>query len=168
MKKYPLLSAAALAGLLLSGCASIVDGRPKTVTVISNPPGAKLIVADARGNKLSENTTPASISLKRSDGYFVPAKYKLTFEAPGYYPQEVTLKATVNGWYFGNFVLGGAIGLLAVDPATGAMWTFSPNQINRNLVSSTQTLSPEELKAAELKANPPRVYTSASQTGKNK
>ena len=63
MKKYPLLLAAALAGLFLSGCASIVDGRPKIVTVLSNPPGAKVIVADARGNKLSENTTPASISL---------------------------------------------------------------------------------------------------------
>ncbi|WP_174263189.1 CsgG/HfaB family protein [Citrifermentans bemidjiense] len=28
----------------------------------------------------------------------------------------------MNGWYWGNIVFGGVIGLLIVDPATGAMW----------------------------------------------
>lgn len=166
MKKYSLIWACALAGLFLSGCASIVDGGPKTVTITSNPPGAKLTVADGQGNKISENTAPASISLKRSNGYFIPAKYKLTFEAPGYYPSEITLKATINGWYFGNVILGGAIGLLGVDPATGAMWTFSPSEINRNLISSANNLSAEELKAAEAKANPPKVYDSSKREKK--
>jgi hypothetical protein len=165
MKIYPLVLATALAALLLSGCASIVDGRPKVVTITSDPPGAKVTVADNRGHTISENTTPASISLKRGDGYFVPAKYKLMFEAPGYYPSEVTLKATLNGWYFGNIVAGGAVGLFLVDPATGAMWTFSPSDIHRNLIPSTTSLSAEDLKAAEGKANPPKVYA-PSKTGK--
>ena len=161
MNKYPIVLASALAALLLCGCASIVDGGPKTITVTSNPTGAKLIVAEEDGHTVSEKTTPASITLKRSAGYFVPAKYKLTFEAQGYYPSEVQIKATINGWYFGNVLLGGAIGLIAVDPATGAMWTFSPSQINRNLISSTISLSPEELQIAEAEANSPKAHKPA-------
>jgi hypothetical protein len=61
----------------------------------------------------------------------------------------------VDGWYFGNLLFGGLIGLLIVDPATGAMYKLEPNEINCNLVSSAVALTPEELKAAELKANPP-------------
>ena len=166
MRKNPFILAGALACLLLSGCASIVDGRPKTLTITSDPAGAKLTVTDVKGQKISENTTPTNISLKRSGGYFVPGQYKLTFEAPGYYPSEVSLKATMNGWYLGNIMFGGLIGLAFVDPATGAMWTFSPSQINRNLISSATSLSPAELQAAEIKANPPKVRTSSNTTKK--
>jgi hypothetical protein len=161
VKTYPVILAGTLACALLSGCASIMDGGPKTVTITSEPPGAKLTVADANGQTVSESTTPASISLKRSAGYFVPGQYKLTFEAPGYYPSEVRIKATLNGWYFGNIMFGGLIGLAGVDPATGAMWTFSPSEINRNLISSTISLSPQELRAAEAKANSPKAHEPA-------
>jgi hypothetical protein len=39
--------------------------------------------------------------------------------------QSVPLTAKINGWYFGNLLFGGIIvGMLIVDPATGAMWTL--------------------------------------------
>jgi hypothetical protein len=38
--------------------------------------------------------------------------------------------STVNGWYVGNVILGGMIDLLVVNPATGAMWTLTPKDLN--------------------------------------
>jgi uncharacterized protein YceK len=157
MKKLIITSALAAVCILVSGCASIVDGRDKTVNITSNPAGATVKVFDKNGKQVSMNTTPTSIRLKRNQGYFVPAQYKLVFEAPGYYPSETQIKGTVNPWYLGNVVLGGLIGIVIIDPATGAMWTFSPNDVNRNLVPSTVSLNPDELMAAESKANPTKV-----------
>lgn len=39
--------------------------------------------------------------------------------------RAVTLTTGPSGWYVGNVVFGGLIGLLIVDPATGAMWGIS-------------------------------------------
>jgi hypothetical protein len=43
------------------------------------------------------------------------------------------VEGQVNGWYFGNIIFGGLIGLLAVDPATGAMYTLQPRQVETTL-----------------------------------
>ena len=56
---------------------------------------------------------------------------KLTKE--GYLPLERQLEASINGWYFGNIIFGGLIGILIVDPATGAMWKISEENINVKL-----------------------------------
>ncbi len=140
--------------LLFTGCASIVDGRAKTVQINSNPSGAKVSIYDKTGKSVAVETTPVKLKLKRHHGYFNAEQYRIVFEAPGYYPSETQVQSTLNGWYFGNIVFGGAIGFLILDPATGAMWTLHPRELNRNLVSSSTTLSPEELKEADAKANP--------------
>ncbi len=167
MKKL-IIPALALYCVLASGCASIVDGRAKTVRINSNPTGAKVVIFDKSGKEVATQTTPATIKLKRHSGYFVGQKYKLVFEAPGYYPSETYVNSTLNGWYLGNIVFGGAIGLLVLDPATGAMWTLSPKDVNWNMVSSAVPLTPEQLKEAEVKANPPKRPPQASpgKTGK--
>lgn len=36
--------------------------------------------------------------------------------------KRVTLTYKLNGWYFGNILFGGAIGMQIIDPATSAMW----------------------------------------------
>jgi hypothetical protein len=165
MKKAIITSALAAICIFFTGCASIVDGRAKTVRINSEPSGARVSIVDKKGKIVASETTPATIKLKRNRGYFMGEKYKLVFEAPGYYPSETYVQSTLNGWYLGNIVFGGAIGLLIVDPATGAMWTLSPREVNRNLVSSAVTLTPEQLKEAELKANPVKVLRPAP-TGK--
>lgn len=63
----------------------------------------------------------------------------------------------MDGWYFGNILFGGLIGFLIVDPATGAMYTLKPDTLNVHLVSNVVALTPEELKLAEAKSNPPPV-----------
>ena len=153
--------------LLFTGCASIIDGGPKTVQINSNPEGAKVTIFNKAGKEVSVNTTPASIALKRG-GFYSTEDYKLHFEMPGYYPYETHVASSIDGWYLGNVIFGGFIGILIVDPATGDMWTLSPRELNCNLVSSATSLTPEELKAAELKANPvPETHPSSNPKSKN-
>ena len=156
-----------LAGLLAvitfgAGCASMVDGGPTVVRINSQPAGAKVSVFNRDDKPVCTQTTPASIILKRDRGYFAGERYKVVFEAPGYYPATRYIDSRINGWYWGNIIFGGTIGMFVVDPLTGAMFTLSPDELNWNLVPSTVTMTPEELKAAELKANPPKVIKSTT------
>jgi hypothetical protein len=139
---------------LFTGCASIIDGGSKTVRISSNPTGAKVTISNRDGKAVSVQTTPAIVVLERSRGYFSGENYKLVFDEPGYYPYETHVKSSVDGWYFGNILFGGLIGMLIVDPATGDMFTLKPREVSCNLVSSATPLTSDELKAAELKANP--------------
>ena len=117
--------AAALLGMaaILAGCASIVSKSEYPVSVISNPMGADFVVKRANGMPIASGVAPATITLGASDGYFKPAKYTVEFRRKGVV-QSVPLTAKVDGWYFGNLLFGGLIGLLIVDPATGSMWTL--------------------------------------------
>lgn len=163
MKKILQFSLLAVSAFLLSGCASIINGGGhQTVRVDSNPTGAKFTVFDAAGQVIETTNTPASLRLKRSAGYFHKGGYRLAFEADGYYPGELKIGSNLNDWYLGNIIFGGAIGLVIVDPLTGAMWTLDPDKINYTLVSSATPLSPEELKLAQAKANPPKSYSQTS------
>ena len=155
--KIKLLSFLLLLPLLFTGCSSIVDGRDQHVKINSHPTGATFSIYDKEGKVVTTNTTPANLVLNRRHGYFNGEDYKMIFEAPGYYPYEVHVKSTVDGWYFGNIIFGGLIGLIIVDPATGAMYTLKPDTLDVHLVSNAVALTPEELKVAEAKANPAPV-----------
>jgi hypothetical protein len=144
----------AIISLLFTGCASIIDGGAKAVHINSNPEGAKVTISNRDGKTISVQMTPAIVVLERSHGYFSGEDYKLIFEQSGYHPYETHIKSSVDGWYFGNIIFGGLIGILIVDPATGDMFTLAPRDVNYNLVSSAVSLTPDELKVAELKANP--------------
>lgn len=117
--------AACATSLLMCNCATIFGGASnRDVLVRSNPEGAKVTVTDKKGQLVHQGVTPTTVSLRRSSGFFVPASYKLNFKKKGCPDQTVDLKAEINPWYFGNIVFGGLIGILIVDPATGAMWTL--------------------------------------------
>ena len=162
MKRILWASTLALMCILVTGCASIVDGGDKTIRIDSNPSGASFVVYDSRDKRVGSGITPAEAGLKRNHGYFTGEKYKLIFEAPGYYSGEMYVQSTLDGWYFGNLVFGGLIGFLIVDPATGDMYTLDPRKLNYTLLSTNLNLGPEELQAAQLKANPPKTYPAST------
>lgn len=117
--------AACATSLLMCNCATIFGGTSnRSVVVRSNPEGAKVTITNKNGELVHEGVTPTTASLRRSSGYFAPETYKLNFQKAGCPEQTVELKAGINPWYFGNVVFGGLIGILIVDPATGAMWTL--------------------------------------------
>ena len=121
------------AAAFTSGCASIVHGGPRSIPVASTPPGANVSIYDRNNKVVMMNTTPFVASLPVKGGYFKGHSYRLVFEMPGYATSEVNLKPTLSGWYFGNIVFGGLLGLLVVDPLTGAMYNLSPEKIEQPL-----------------------------------
>ena len=114
----------------MTGCASIFSGSTQTLTFKSVPDTANITITNKSGEKIHTSSTPATVTLKRGNGYFKPAGYEITFSKEGFQTKTVQVKATVNGWYIANIIFGGLIGFLIVDPATGAMYTLSPSDIN--------------------------------------
>ena len=128
--KLFLTTACLAAALTMTGCASIFSGSTQTLTFKSVPDTANITITNKLGEKIHTGSTPATVTLKRGNGYFKPAGYQVTFSKEGFQTKTVQVKATVNGWYIANIIFGGLIGFLIVDPVTGAMYTLSPSDIN--------------------------------------
>jgi hypothetical protein len=150
--------------LALTGCASIFNGSSQAVTIRSVPEGAAVAVFNRAGDKVHTGTSPLTLTLARGAGYFKPEVYKISFLKEGFAAKELTVTGTMSGWYIGNLLFGGLLGMLAVDPVTGAMYMF-PDSITETLVEepaktsegvrtltvvSTDSLTPEQLKLARL------------------
>lgn len=76
--------------------------------------------------------TPTTVTLNAGEAYFHAKSYNITFSKPGYAQQHAVVKASLSGWYFGNIIFGGLIGILIVDPITGKMWKL-PQDVSANL-----------------------------------
>jgi hypothetical protein len=120
----------------VTGCATIVHSGPRPVSVASTPAGATVSIYDRDNHLVDTNTTPFVARLYPKYGYFTGQSYRLVFEMPGHAPSEVRLQSTLSGWYFGNIVFGGLIGMLIVDPLTGAMYNLAPDKIDQSLPES--------------------------------
>jgi hypothetical protein len=125
-----------LAALALSGCASIVGDSENTIPISSNPVGAEVTIANQDGVEVYRGTTPATVTLDTGGGYFDDQAYLITIAMDGYAPQTVSVGTELNAWYVGNVVIGGPIGLLIVDPLTGAMWKLDRRHVNLELPPS--------------------------------
>ena len=128
------------ASAALSGCATIVHGGPKNIPVASTPAGAKVSIYDRSNTLVMTNTTPFVAALDPKFGYFKGQTYRLVFELAGYAPAELKLDSTLSAWYFGNLLFGGLIGMLVVDPLTGAMYNLAPEKIEQSLSASQAEL----------------------------
>ena len=117
----------------LGGCATIVHGGPRPVSVSSRPEGAKVSIYDRSNTLVQTNTTPFVAQLPSKYKYFKGQEYRLVFELPSYSTAEVRLQPTLSGWYIGNLLFGGVIGMLIVDPLTGAMYNLTPEKIEQSL-----------------------------------
>jgi hypothetical protein len=149
--------------MFATGCSSIVSKSDWPITFNSNPSGAQITITDKSGRQIHSGTTPTTLTLPAKSGYFQSARYDVELKLAGYTTGKGTVSAKLNGWYLGNIVFGGLIGMLIVDPATGAMWKL-PDQYTVNLAketaaaSETRTLQivsindfPEELRSKLIK-----------------
>jgi hypothetical protein len=136
MKKV--LIALLVSGLLV-GCASIVSKSKYPISVNSNPSGSKITITDDSGMSVYEGTTPAVVKLKSGKGYFKKATYQVRFEMEGYGARIMPITHKLDGWYFGNLLFGGFIGLLIVDPISGAMFKPETDYVSVNLDQNSST-----------------------------
>ena len=125
---------------VLSGCATIVHGGPRPVSVASTPPGATVSIYDRNNTLVETNTTPFVAQLPTTYSYFKGQSYRLVFEMPAHERTEVKLEPSLSGWYFGNIVFGGLIGMLVVDPITGSMYNLAPKKIEQTLTPNQAQL----------------------------
>ncbi len=117
--------------LLMTNCAAIIHGNKQIVDFSSQPPGAKVFI-DGK----EYGTTPTSVELKRMGrlkGESSEKKeYQVKIDLDGYYPYEIKVKRTVDGWFFGNVLFGGLLGII-IDAASGSMYKLTPDQITATM-----------------------------------
>lgn len=136
--------------LLSSGCASIVSHSRWPVSIQSSPSNASIRIVDRKGKEVYNGATPANVDLKSGSGFFHRAMYMVTFDLPGYAKHTEVVEYKVNGWYWGNLLIGGAIGMLIVDPATGAMYKVRNPLVKAYLTEQTSSIDEPGLRIMEL------------------
>jgi hypothetical protein len=123
------------------GCASIISKSVYPVSISSQPDAAEISIKNRAGQNVFTGRTPTTVNLKAGAGFWKGETYTVSFKKEGYLPQTAQIIRGVDGWYIGgNFVFGGLIGWLIVDPATGAMWTLEDLHVD---LSPSQTSSIE-------------------------
>lgn len=111
------------ATLLLSGCASIVEGTEQKITVQTPPvEGAQCYLQNDKG-KWYLDCTPGTVCVHKSCGDLI-----VTVQKPGYEKSSVRIQSKTNGMTFGNALFGGIIGA-GVDCADGAAFNY-PDMIS--------------------------------------
>jgi hypothetical protein len=111
--------------LLMSSCATIVSGSKQNVRFSSNPSTASVFIDEVEVGK-----TPFEIKLARISSHSVVLKLD------GYQTYQTRLTKSFNGWYIGNILIGGIIGLI-IDPITGAMYNLTPDQVDAQMNKGT-------------------------------
>ena len=123
----------------LSGCASIFKSNQHELQLSSNPSGAAVAITDSTGSVVYNGSTPATVNLKTDKAYFSGETYTVRFTSAGQ-ERQVPIATKVRGWYFGNLLLGGLIGMVIVDPLTGAMWKLDRDSVSVDFRSAENTV----------------------------
>ena len=117
------LSFLTAAAVSATACATLVGGGSnQSVSVSSEPAGASFAVKAASGMQMASGITPQMIQLPRKN------EYSIEFSVPGYRSQSVALTKGVNGWVFGNFIIGWIPGLI-IDFVTGSANKLEPAMV---------------------------------------
>jgi hypothetical protein len=143
--------------LLSTSCASIVTQSSYAVDFNSNPQGSRVTIESRDGRVVFDGRTPATVFLESSAGYMRPERYKVTYLSGTQEPVTTWINARIEGWYFGNLLLWGAgvIGMLLIDPLTGAMWKIPPGS---EVVNATIEPYSPPLATPEAPRNPPEDW----------
>jgi hypothetical protein len=120
----------------LVSCATIMTAGDQEISIESNPSKATVEIFDSANMMVWNSKTPTTVTLDKSEGFFKKATYRVEITKEGYEKSVVQLKSNINGWYWGNILFGGLLGMLIVDPLTGSMYTLSPEQITTTMQES--------------------------------
>ena len=113
----------------LTSCASIVSRNKWPLAVDSKPEGVHVSITNKKGMEVFTGKTPVVTTLKSGSSFFGKESYVVALTYKGTETRKINVECKVNGWYFGNLLIGGLIGMLIVDPATGAMYRLESKDI---------------------------------------
>jgi hypothetical protein len=131
-----------------------LEGAPILFLLILTLQVLKSVLLTKKAEKFIKEKSPATVLLKSSAGYFSKAEYQVRLTRAGYAEQIVPVNYKLNGWYFGNVLIGGLLGMLIIDPATGAMWKLETPPIYITLNKSTTSTTNPTLKVMDIKDVP--------------
>ena len=104
--------------LLLTSCASIVDGTSESVSLSTVPvSGASCLVSNSKG-KWTVASTPATLKVHRSSD-----DLSISCHKAGYKVAQKHVKSSAKAMAFGNVLLGGPIGA-GIDIANGSAFDY--------------------------------------------
>ena len=109
-----------LLGLSMTGCATIVTGTSQPVAIESEPPGAACLVSQGGYQIGAVPSTPGYVSVPKSS-----ESLNVSCSKPGYRTAQQSVPFGLQGWLFGNAVIGGLVGVV-VDFSTGAAYKYAP------------------------------------------
>ena len=145
-----------VAGLLVTGCASVTRGTTNQVQINSSPPEAH-----ARTSMGHSCTTPCTLQFARRD------EFTVLISKPGYHSVEIPVRTQVAGagvaGFAGNIVLGGAVGMV-VDASTGATLEHVPNPVTADL---TPVKKGEQPRVIKIDPTPPPAPPPDAPTGES-
>ena len=123
-----------------TGCASIIAGRSQTITLNTNPPGARCEVLREGRIVGTVETTPGAITLDKT-------KYDMDVvcKKEGFTEGKEFAESGTEGSTFGNIILGGGIGW-AIDSAAGADNKY-PDVVTVNLTPVSPPAAPVQVAA---------------------
>jgi hypothetical protein len=93
---------------------------------VNSDPSDAIIKVD--GNQMGK--TPATIKLQRGKSHF------FEISKSGYETYKMTTGNSITGWFWGNLLCGGIIGIV-IDLATGNAFDVDPDNINVTLAKGT-------------------------------
>ena len=106
--------------VLSVGCATVTKGTSQTVTVTTDPPGARCTLTREGAILAAIQPTPGSMSIEKSG-----KDVSVSCELAEYKDTTGVFEAKFAGATAGNIILGGVIGA-AIDASSGAMHEYEP------------------------------------------
>jgi len=128
--------------ILLGSCATIVSQSEYPIELKTVQDVSSVVITDRTNNTVFfGDELPSSVILKAKKGpYLIKAK------GNDNQLKEYMIYRNGDNWYFGNLVLGGVLGMLIVDPITGAMWSLEPNNVQIDFNSDYKYIIREKFK----------------------
>lgn len=107
---------------LSSSCATIFSDSNYLVRIDSNPPKVEFAILNKKGVEIFRGTTPNVVNLSAKARYFSAAQYTIRIYKDKEVIGSTTIYGKIDGWYFANLLVGGILGMVIIDPVSGAMW----------------------------------------------
>ncbi len=143
-----------LAAVMLSGCASIMEGSTQQIAVDTTPSGAKCTLNRDGVAIGTVEVTPGTVTIQKTRH-----DINVVCELNGYQQSDYLNESGTSGAVFGNIIIGGAIGWVT-DMATGSDNKYE-SPLNIALVAKT-TMLPSVAGAAAPVAAPVALALSGS------